>query len=795
MLFPHDIEQKLGFDKIRDLLKHRCSGEQGKRNVDKIRFSSNPDLILKHSRQTMEYMKMVQAAEHIPSLNYPEIESLLQKLRVEGIFLEKEEISSIYQSLKILSSWSSFLKAKADDFEEIPILAKHINIFPGLLTNIERCIDEKGEIRESASSALKRIRSEIRNKELGARKTIDRVIRDTRKSDMSPEDSSLTVRNGRLVIPIKSEYKRSVKGFIHDASASGSILFIEPAEVLEINNDLQELSYSEKREVIRILTDLTKEIGIHREDIADGNRFLGIIDLIKAKALFSIDFDAQIPRLEKQDDIEWIGAINPVLKRALQKQDKDIVPLNIQLDRQKRILLISGPNAGGKSVCLQTVGLLQYMYQCGMPIPVTEGSSITIFKNLFIDIGDEQSIEDDLSTYSSHLKSMDFLLKNATRGTLFLIDEFGSGTDPQFGGAIAEAILEQLAKSNSMGIITTHYNNLKKLADSHNGLVNGRMRFDVKKLEPLYQLEIGKPGSSFALEIASKIGLSKQLIQSAKNKVGTDAVELDRLLTELEKDKKYFEEQSRHFEKQNRVLDATIKNYKDLQSTLEENKKVVLNNAKIEAKNLLAETNQRVENLIRNIKENKAEKETTKKYRQEVRTFEKSIKVEKVIKKEKEVKIIKGSIGLGDVVRIKGQLAAGEVVLIGKKAVEVMFGNLKSKVKVNRLEKVSRTALKKIEQSTSSSIKGIDINKRRSLFSTNLDIRGKRAEEALKLLSAYLDDAILFGAGNVRIIHGKGDGILREVLREELKGYKEINSWNDEHADRGGAGITVVEFC
>ncbi len=794
MLFPNDIELKLGFDKIRDLLKHHCSGEQGRRNVDKIRFSSNPDLILKRSRQTMEYMKMVQAAEHIPSLNYPEIDSLLQKLRIEGIFLETKEISSIYQSLKILNSWSFFLKAKDEDFDEISSLAKHLHTYPGLLKLIDSRIDEKGQIRENASLELKRIRSEIRTKELVARKTLDRVMRDTRKSDMSPDDSSLTIRNGRLVIPIKSEYKRSVKGFIHDASASGNIIFVEPADVLEINNDLNELSYSEKREVIRILTDLTKEISFDKDNISNGNRFLGIIDLIKAKALFSIEFDAQMPQLKKHGNIEWIGAINPILKRALQKQGKEIVPLNIQLDKQKRILLISGPNAGGKSVCLQTVGLLQYMYQCGMPIPVFEGSSITIFSSLFIDIGDEQSIEDDLSTYSSHLKSMDFLLKNANHSTLFLIDEFGSGTDPQFGGAIAEAILEQLAQSNGMGIITTHYNNLKKMADSHKGLVNGRMRFDVKKLEPLYQLEIGKPGSSFALEIASKIGLSKQLINSAKIKVGTDAVELDHLLTELEKEKKYFEEQSKKFEKQNKVLDATIKNYKDLQSTLEENKKVVLNNAKIEAKNLLKETNQRVENLIRNIKENKAEKETTKKHRAEVRTFEKGLKVEKVKTKEKEIKVIKGSIGLGDVVRIKGQQAVGEVVFIGKKDVEVMFGNLKSKVKINRLEKISRSALKKIEQLPSSSIKGIDINKRRSLFSTDFDVRGKRAEEALNLLSAYLDDAILFAAGNVRIIHGKGDGILREVLREELKGYKEVKSWHDEHADRGGAGITIVEF-
>lgn len=794
MLYPHDIEQKLGFDKIRELLKGRCSGEQGKRNVDKIRFSSNQDLIQKLCSQTEEYAKMVRAAENMPSLNYPEIDPILNKLRVVGFFLETSEVADVLKSLKILHSWAKFLIAKKDDHSEISALAVHIRIDPSLIKKIEECIDEKGQIRENASPELRRVRSEIRKNEQQARKTLDRVIRETRKSDMSPDDSSLTVRNGRLVIPIKSEYKRSIKGFIHDASASGNIIFIEPAEVLEINNDLTELAYSEKREIIRILTKLTDEIRTHRENIAHGSRFLGIIDLIKSKALLSIEFDANVPTLNKTGNIEWVGAVNPILKRALLKQKKEIIPLYLKLDRQKRVLLISGPNAGGKSVCLQTVGLLQYMYQCGLPVPLLEGSETIVFKDIFIDIGDEQSIEDDLSTYSSHLKSMNFLIKNAGKKTLFLIDEFGSGTDPQFGGAIAEAILEQLVKSKGMGLITTHYNNLKKMADSYGGLVNGRMRFDVKKLEPLYQLEIGKPGSSFALEIAGKIGLPSELIQSAKKKVGTDAVELDRLLTELEKEKKHFEEQSKRFEKQSSVLEKTILNYKDLQSDLDERKKEIMNNAKVEAKNLLKETNQRVENLIRNIKENKAEKESTKNYREEVREFEKEIKIEKVKRKEKEFKVIGGAIGIGDFVRIKGQQAVGEVMQIGKKDAEIIFGDLKSKIKLSRLEKISKGNLKKLEKKSSSPIGGIDINKRKAQFSHDLDVRGKRAEEALVILAGFLDDAILFGSPSVRIIHGKGDGILREIFREELKSYREVRTYHDEHADRGGSGITVVEF-
>ncbi len=794
MLYPHDIEQKLGFDKIRDLLKNHCSGELGKRNVDKIKFSPNKNLILKLCNQTEEYVKMVEAAEKIPSLNYPEIDALLYKIKVEGVFLETEEIANILKSLKILHSWSVFFKSKAEEYKEISALGENIQIDQLLIKKIDNCIDAKGQLRENASPELRSIRSEINKNERQARKTLDRVMRDTQKSNMSPEDSSLTIRNGRLVIPVKSEYKRSVRGFIHDASASGNIIFIEPAEVLEINNDLKELSYSEKREIIRILTELTDEIRIHKDSISHGNRFLGIIDLIKSKALLSIDFDASVPSLSIEGDIEWIGAINPILKMALVKQGKEIVPLNLKLDRQKRILLISGPNAGGKSVCLQTAGLLQYMYQCGLPVPAIEGSSTIIFKDVFIDIGDEQSIEDDLSTYSSHLKSMDYLLKNANRGTLFLIDEFGSGTDPQFGGAIAEAMLEQLAKSKSMGIITTHYNNLKKMADAHTGLSNGRMRFDVGKLEPLYQLEIGKPGSSFALEIAGKIGLPKSLIQSAKKKAGTDAVELDRLLTELEEEKKFFEEQGKKFERQNELLEKTIKNYKDLQSDLNENKKEILNEAKIDAKNLLKETNQRVENLIRKIKENKAEKESTKESREEVRKFEKEIKLEKVKKKMQEIKVIGGAIRIGDLVRVKGQQSIGEVLKMSKKDVEVSFGDLKSKIKLVRLEKVSRGTVKKIEKEQSSPIRGININERKANFHPDLDVRGKRAEEALMILVGFLDNAILFGAISVRIIHGKGDGILREVLRQELKSFKEIHTFNDEHADRGGAGITVVKF-
>ncbi len=798
MRYPHDIEEKLGFDKVRGMLRGRCAGELGRQLVDKLKFSTNDALIRKLCGQTEEYMKMVQNAEPLPALSYPDIENELKKLPLQGGFLEAHEIYAILKTLKTLHEWEAFLRKRKDAYPVVAALAQNILIDEALINAIERCIDEKGQLRENASSALRKIRVEMQKSEVRARKKLEQVLREARNVGMSPEDSSLTVRGGRLVIPLRAEYKRSVKGFIHDASASGNILFVEPEEVLEINNAIKELSYEEKREIIRILTALTDDIREHHEAIAAGRRFLGIIDLIRAKALFSHEFEAIVPQPARQGAFEWQGAVNPVLKKALDKQGKPLVPLDIRMNGRNRILVISGPNAGGKSVCLQTVGLLQYMYQCGMPVPVKEGSTMMIFHDIFIDIGDEQSIENDLSTYSSHLRAMNLLLKIATKNTFFLIDEFGSGTDPQFGGAIAEAILEELISTKARGIITTHYNNLKKLAESHEGLVNARMRFDVNKLEPLYRLEIGRPGSSFALEIAGKIGLPGKILREARKKAGADAVTLDRLLNDLEREKKYYEEESRKYAAQNETLEKTIANYNDLKEDLDERKKELLNEAKTEAQMLLRQANQRVENLIRQIRETEAEKEATKKLRRELKEFEEKIKPRKLKRRKKgqesEVKVVGGDLLPGSHVRLRGQETIGEVLKVGKRDAEVRFGELKSKIRLDRLERVSGGVMKKENKKRTAPISGIDINARKAQFSHNLDVRGKRAYAALKALENFLDDALLFGTPEVRIIHGKGDGILREVLRNALKDYKEVKSFHDEHADRGGAGTTVVEL-
>jgi DNA mismatch repair protein MutS2 len=792
MLYPKDIENKLGFAKIREWLKKRCSGAQGVRNVDKIRFSSDVQLIRKLCRQTEAFMHLNAAGGPYPSLQYPEIALILKKAHIKGSFLEPQELVDVQRLMTLASEWYGFISKHAETYDAIADFGHGLQVDTKLIKSIEACIDEKGGLKENASPTLRKIRQKIRTSEQQARKVLDRVIREARKSDMMPEDNSLTIRNGRLVMPIKAEFKRTVKGFVHDTSASGNILFVEPTEVLETNNALRELAMAEQREIINILTMLTDIVRDEQDNLKDSHRILGILDLIKAKAAFAHEFDAIVPEINSSGSLRWIAASNPVLKQALEKQEKQLVPLTVELCKKDRILLISGPNAGGKSVCLQTLGLLQYMVQCGLPVPVMEGSTTIIFKDIFVDIGDEQSIEDDLSTYSSHLKSMNHFLSFASRDSLLLIDEFGSGTDPQFGGAIAEAVLEQFADQKVMGAVTTHYNNLKKLGGVFPGLVNGRMRFDVQKLEPFYQLEMGKPGSSFALEIAGKIGLPKKVIGQARRKVGTDTIELDQLLNDLEKEKRLLEDRNKRFQANNSQLEKTLADYRDVKEEIERRRKEIINQAKSEAREILKQTNKKVENLIREIKENKAAREATRELRLELKDYDRKLKTEPLLPKKEKIRKIGGNIATGDMVRIEGQESVGEVINISKKDAVVVFGDLQTKVKTTRLERVAAKSNR--EASTRTSNTGINLVQRRADFTHELDIRGKRAEEALGIVDSYIDDAILLAVPTVRIIHGKGNGILRHLIREMLLGNKQVAGYRDEHSDRGGAGITVVDF-
>jgi DNA mismatch repair protein MutS2 len=802
MLYPKNFEDKIGFDKIRQQLAELCSGPLGRAFVQRMRFSERYDVVYKLQSQTEEFRKLLASGEAFPEGNFLDVSESLQKAAIEGAFLSEEEFFDLRLSLATLYKCLEIIGKKDD--KEIPHLKElsgGLAIDKLLLSEIERVIDERGKVRDNASPELRDIRSSILREQASVRKKIEQILRSLKAEGIASDEAQLTVREGRIVIPLPAEYKRRIKGFVHDTSASGQTVFIEPAEVLEINNEIRELMAEERREIVRILTRLTTRLRPHVEDLKKGYFFLGLIDFIRAKARFAMRWKAIFPELHKKPTLQWTAARHPLLQQHLEEVGRSIVPLNIRLDENNRILLISGPNAGGKSVCLKTTGLLQYMLQCGIPIPVEEGSRAGIFQHLFIDIGDEQSIDNDLSTYSSHLKNMKAFLQLSDNQSLCLIDEFGTGTEPQFGGAIAEAILEQLNERKVYGIITTHYANLKFYAENTPGIINGAMRYNVEALEPLFELEIGKPGSSFALEIAQKIGLPRVVTQSARQKVGKDKIDIEKLLKDLEIEKQFYKEKNELLQTEKQLLAKTQAEYNRLRDFIETNRKQLINEAKAEAKRIVQEANQKIENTIRQIREQQAEKESTKQLRQELETFCRQLQPEEIQTISKPAEVEKSVIELdnspievGDYIRLKGTETVGEVVSIKGKEVVILIGELKSTVKINRLEKISRKSYRQLmpeKASTSSNVR-IDLNEKMSHFSLDLDVRGKRAEEALTEVSQFIDDAIMLSHQKLRILHGKGDGILRNLIRDHLRKYKEVLRLEEEHADRGGAGITLV---
>ncbi|WP_138991139.1 endonuclease MutS2 [Larkinella sp. C7] len=806
MLYPDSFEQKLGFDKIRDLLRQACISPLGQSYVDKIRFSDNFQLIDKMLRQVAEFKTIVQYEPEFPSSNYLDIRPQLAKVRIEGMMLTEEEFFDLKLTLRTIQLCLRFLAGKEKEvYPYLNELADAITVDKKLTEAIERVIDDRGHVRDNASPELATIRRRIISEQAGLRKKLDGIMRNARQQGWMPDDISLTIRNGRVVIPISAEHKRRLKGFIHDESATGQTVFIEPAEVFDANNEIREMEYEERREVARILRELTALLRPYLPELQRATTFLGLIDFIRAKAKFALQIDAGMPKLVNQPLVDWLQARHPLLHLSFQKQGKKVVPLNLLLDSGQRILIISGPNAGGKSVALKTIGLLQYMIQSGLLIPVIEGSTAGVFQNLFIDIGDEQSLENDLSTYSSHLTSMKAFVTFANRKTLFLIDEFGTGTEPGLGGAIAEAILEELTKSGAYGVVNTHYTNLKLFADKTTGLVNGAMRFDGEHLEPLYELEIGRPGSSFAFEIASKIGLPKPLIDRAKEKLGSQQVNLEKLLKELDIEKRVFAEKNMEVGINQRKLAQQLAETNALKTRLDNDQKRLLNEAKQKAKALVAEANQRIENTIREIKENKAERDMTRLVRQELEQFDKKelkpeTLVEEVRKKPEKVEPEEflpesGAIAVGSFVQIKGQSTIGEVLALRGKDVEIRIGDLKSTIKLNRLEKVSRKVYREaVGETARPKMQGIDLNEKMMNFSFNLDIRGQRGEEAMVELDNFINNGLMLGYAELRIVHGKGDGILRTLVRNHLRTFPQVVSMQDEHADRGGAGVTVVKM-
>ncbi len=826
MLYPKNIEQKLGFDKIRELLREACVSTLGQQFVDKMRFSDHYETVDKLIRQTAEFKDIVQYEPGFPSSNYIDANPHLAKAAIEGAFLSEEEMYEVKLSLKTIADCLNFFARKEE--HQYPALRELTLMvaFEGdasvknLLRTLDAVLDDRGHLRDNASPELQAIRRQIITEQSSLRKRLDTLLRQAKSQGWVSDDVSLTVRGGRMVIPVAAEHKRKIKGFVHDESATGQTVFLEPTEIFDSNNEIRELEYAERREIVRILTQLTAQLRPHVPQLRRSYIFLGLMDFIRAKARLAVRLQAVNPVFVNQQLINWTAAKHPLLFLSFQKQDsagtrKSVVPLTLELNQQNgmppsgvppsgtppdRILLISGPNAGGKSVLLKTVGLIQYMYQSGLLVPMADYSQIGLFRHIFIDIGDEQSLENDLSTYSSHLTNMGYFLKFADRKTLFLIDEFGTGTEPSLGGAIAESILEQLNESKAFGVINTHYTNLKVFADKHEGLINGAMRFDGDKLEPLYELEMGRPGSSFALEIAHKIGLPKAVIDRAKAKIGTHQVNFEKLLKELDIEKKVFSERNVENATKERKLAQTLKEYTELKNQLDNEKKKLLNEAKAQAKQLVKDANQKIEQTIREIRERKAEKEDTKTLRRELEKFEETLKPERVVEEPQpeteEIQVEDGEITVGSLVRIKGQMTVGEVLSIRGKDAEVSIGELKTNIKFNRLEKISRKVYKAAAKSEPAlpPMKGFDLNEKMMNFSFNLDLRGKRGEEALTVVDSFIDDALILGQPELRIIHGKGDGILRNLVRHHLRNYKQIASLTDEHADRGGAGVTIVRM-
>lgn len=805
MLYPSNIEEKLGFHRIKEYLKDHCEGELGVRNVETLRFSTNFDQVEQLTSQTDEFLKILNSADSFPGGEYYNINKYLAKAAKIDAYLLEEEFHEMKLSLTKVEQMLKFLKKNSEQYSNLSLITIGIYLNPQIVYAIENVIDERGKMRNTASDLLLEIRNELHKLEFKVRNKLENILKNLIKDNYSNDDATVTIRNGRLVVPVRAEFKRAVSGFIHDESASGQTSFIEPSQVVEINNDIRDLIYKEKREIVRILMGLTDLIRPEISNLKKCNEFLGLIDFIRAKARFARDLEAVKPELSNKPVIDWHNARHPLLYLSHKKLNKEIVPLDIRLASDVRILVISGPNAGGKSVCLQTVGLLQYMWQCGLLVPLSEGSVMGIFSQLFIDIGDEQSLENDLSTYSSHLINMKIFINKATPRTLFLIDEFGAGTEPQFGGAIAESILDELRKQKVMGIITTHYTNLKKFAENHPNIANGAMRFDIKNMEPLFVLDMGKPGSSFALEIARKIGLPDNILNQAKKFVGATHVRFERLITELEQEKREFEKQKREVEKKENELKKLISEYESLKDYIESQQDKLVREAGQKASELIRQANREIEKTIRTIKEKKADREVTRKTRQSLEHFHNRLKKEIDTKKpEKKARPVdhetgpdKGPIREQDYVKVKDSGAYGIVMNMRGNQAEIAIGDLKSNVKLSRLEKVPREEYKNnvIGKSGSSPAKGsVDLSDKRKTFSPTIDLRGMRAEEALNILNSYLDDALLLNMKDLRIMHGKGEGILRKVIREFLNEVDYVDSFKEEHVEHGGAGVTLVEL-
>lgn len=784
MIYPINALEKLGFIEIKQLIKAHCMSEMGQNMVDKISFMSNYDQIFKFLSQTLEFKNILTTDQALPIQGFYDIKKLADKTRVEGVFLSEEEFYQIHTSLTTVFAVVFYFEQRKGVYPTLEALFENLPVEKNILKNIETVFDEKGKIKPNASKQLSDLIGAIAKAEGEARKKIDQIYKNAQANNWAA-DGSLTVREGRICIPLLSENKRKLKGFIHDESASGQTVYIEPEEVFSLNNLIRDLEFDKRREIIRILTELTDKLRPYVPILIQYNGFLTKLDFVRAKALFAIVIDAEMPILSKLPIIKLFNAKHPLLLLANKKVGKLVVPLNILVNEGSRIVLISGPNAGGKSVAMKTIGLLQIMVQAGLLIPAASQSEIGIFKQLFADIGDDQSIESDLSTYSAHLSKMKHFTTFANNKTLVLIDEFGTGTDPLFGGPIAEAVLEVINQKNTYGVITTHYSNLKLFANITPGLQNASMVFDNLNLQPMYMLEMGKPGSSYAFEIAQKTGLSQQIIDLAKNKIGVQQRKMDTMLIDLERDKKDVLDQKIALAKQQLHYKTLLNDNEKLKLYYAENKRNLIRDAKLEAQNIIKNANKLIENTIAEIKEAKADKHTTQNLRanliSELRNNE--VKPEAI----KPV-IAETALKEGDWVKMIDTGNVAQILEVAKNNAILAFGDLRSVVKLNRIEKLSNKEVPKdVKRFAKSGHTESAAN-----FSGEIDIRGQRGDNALHEIEKYFDKALMFGLTNFKIIHGKGDGILRKLIRNYLKKYPQVNRLEDEHADRGGDGITYV---
>lgn len=796
MIYPNNFEQKIGFNGIRQMLASHCISQMGLERAESVSFNTNINLITKSLEQTEEFISLLQQGMPFPMRDFHDLREAFHRIQIEGTCLSIEDLFALKPSLNVLEAILRFGNSEsAMKFPRIKALTDNIFIEKKVFTEANRLVDDKGEIPDNASPELQEIRQSVRRKQGGIDRRIRQIMSDAKTAGWVDQKSEITIRDGRLVIPVKASDKRALRGFIHDESATGQTVYIEPAEIFDTSNEIKELEYAEKREIHKILLGFTTLIRPYLSELRKAWSMLGELDFIRAKALLAQEIDGVKPALRDEAYFNWIQARHPILEQKLKVQGKEIVPLDLKLDGKDRILVISGPNAGGKSVCLKTTGLIQYMLQCGLMVPMRIDSESGLFESLFIDIGDEQSLENDLSTYSSHLHNMKTLLEKATSNSLFLIDEFGTGTEPQLGGAIAEAILLELNKKEVFGIVTTHYANLKLLADNNEGIINGAMLFDTKFMQPMYIMMTGKPGSSFAFEIAKKIGFPKYILENAATITGDQHLKFEQQLQQLEVDKKAIRKKEQDLKIADQLLTEVVTKYKNLLAELESKKKQYIRDAAKEAKELIESANSKIERTIKEIKEAQAEKEKTKELRKELQETKEAIvkKGEAAAEPKKPKPVDDGQLKLGDTVCIDDMQVVGEIIAISDTDATILFDSIKLRTSPDKLRKVSRAEGRKTMRKWQAGIAD-DLSEKAEHFELTLDVRGKRAEEALDIVEKYIDEAKLLSIKEVSILHGKGNGILRKLIREYLSHQHEIENFCDASLETGGAGITRVYF-